>query len=98
MSLCDRLFAASASVRAGTSTWTASADGSSGFQSSSRTASRYRSVAARVSRVPSISRRTPVSIGSVSSRPAAIATWLTAVANSPLGTVPAVVGMLGSRG
>ena len=39
-----------------------------------------------------------MSIGSVSSRPAAMATWLTAVANSALGTVPAVVGMLGSRG
>ena len=47
---------------------------SSGVHSSSRTASRNRSVAARVSRGPSISSRIPVSIGSVSSRPAATAT------------------------
>ena len=70
-SLWARLFAESASVRAGTSTAACVAVGELGCQPSSRTASRYRSVAARVSRSPSISSRTPVSIGNVSSRPAA---------------------------
>ena len=47
---------------------------------------------------PSISIRTPVSAGSVSSRPAAIADWLTAVANASLPTVPAAGGISGSAG
>ena len=96
--LDDRLLAASASVRAGTRTCAEALPGVSGFQVSSRTARRYRSVAARVRRSPSISMRTPVSIGRVSSRPAAIATWATAVAKAALSTVPAVVGMTGSFG
>ena len=97
-SVCARLLAASASVRAGTRTWASADEGSPGLQVSSRTASRYRSVAARVSFSPSISIRTPVSIGSVSSRPAATATCATAAANSAPATVPAVVGMAGSVG
>ena len=58
---------------------------SSGCHVSSRTARRKRSVAARVSRGPSISMRMPVSIGSVSSRPAATATCATADASSSAG-------------
>ncbi len=92
-----RLLAASASVRDGMSTC-ASASGARGVQSSSRTAKRYLSVAASVSRAPLISRRTPVSIGKVSSRPAATATWATAMANTALSTEPAVVGIDGSFG
>jgi hypothetical protein len=51
-----------------------------------------------VTRSSSISSRTPVSIGKVSSRPAATATWLTASANASLSTVPAVEGSDGSDG
>ena len=50
----------------------------SGCQVNSRMANRNRSVATMVSLSPLISSRTPVSIGSVSSRPAATATWPTA--------------------
>jgi len=71
---------------------------SSGVHSSSRTANRNRSVAARVSRGPSISRRTPVSMGSVSSRPAATATCCTAWASTSPATMPATWGMAGSCG
>jgi hypothetical protein len=39
-----------------------------------------------------------VSIGSVSSRPAATATWLTASAKASLSTTPAVEGIEGSEG
>ena len=55
-------------------------------------------MAASVSVSPSISTRTPVSTGSVSSRPAASATWATAAAKTSLSSVPAVVGMSGSDG
>ena len=58
----------------GTFSTTPDADASLGCHSSSRTARRNRSVAARTTVLPSISSRTPVSIGSVSSRPAANAT------------------------
>ena len=91
------VFAASASVRAGTRT-AADTPGVSGRQANSRTASRYRSVAARVIRSSSISSRTPVSIGRVSSRPAATATWLTASAKTSLSTMPADDGIDGSDG
>ena len=47
---------------------------------------------------PSISIRTPVSAGSVSSRPAAVADWLTAVANASLPIDPAAGGISGSAG
>ena len=47
---------------------------------------------------PSISIRTPVSAGSVSSRPAAVADWLTADANASLPMDPAAGGMAGSDG
>src|SRR6266702_337066 len=47
---------------------------------------------------PSISIRTPVSEGSVSSRPAATAVWITAVANASLPTVPAAGGISGRAG
>ncbi len=91
------VFAASARVRAGTST-AADIPGVSGRQGNSRTASRYRSVAARVIRSSSISSRTPVSIGRVSSRPAATATWPTASAKTSLSTTPAELGIVGRDG
>ena len=47
---------------------------------------------------PSISSRTPVSTGSMSSRPAAVTAWLTALANRPLGTEPRASGIVGSDG
>ena len=47
---------------------------------------------------PSISIRTPVSTGSVSSRPAAMATWAAAEAKTSPGTVPVAVGICGSAG
>ena len=65
--------AASANVLAGTST-AASMSADSVDQVSSRTANRNRSVAAKTTFSPEISTRIPVSIGSVSSRPAATAT------------------------
>ena len=48
--------------------------------------------------VPFSSTRTPVIIGSVSSRPAAMATWATAAANAAASTVPALAGISGSVG
>jgi hypothetical protein len=47
---------------------------------------------------PSNSRRTPVSSGSISSRPAAELAWATAAANSSALIVPVAVGMSGSCG
>ena len=47
---------------------------------------------------PSISRRTPVSTGSMSSRPAAVTACATAWLKSSLGTVPVAWGMAGSVG
>ncbi len=47
---------------------------------------------------PSISIRTPVSTGSMSSRPAAVTAWLTAWAKASLGTVPLAAGIWGSVG
>ena len=81
------VFAASESVLAGAriAVVSPSADvgpSSPGSQVNSRTASRKRSVAAIVSDGPSISTRMPVSIGSVSSRPAATATCETARAKT----------------
>ena len=65
--------AVSPSTRAGTSR-AVSSPGVRGVQRSSRTASRYLSVATRVSVSSLISTRIPVSAGSVSSLPAAMAT------------------------
>ena len=48
--------------------------------------------------LPSISSRTPVSTGSMSSRPAAVTAWATAWAKASLETVPVAVGMSGSVG
>ena len=87
--------ATSASVLAGTSA-EARTSGSAGSQLTSRTASRYRSVAASLSRRPSKSRQTPVSMGSVSSRLAEGTTWAAAMAGMPPSTVPATpLGTLG---
>ncbi len=47
---------------------------------------------------PSISIRTPVSTGSMSSRPAAVTAWATAWANASLATVPVAAGMSGRVG
>ena len=74
------------------------ASGVRGFQSSSRWESRNRSVASSEIVEPSISIRTPVSTGSMSSRPAAVTAWATACANWSLGTVPVAAGMSGSVG
>src|SRR6202042_9691 len=83
--------ATSASVRAGTRA-AARIPATAGVQSTVRTASRYRSVAARVMAVPSMSTQTPVSIGSVSSRLAEGTTWAAAAASTPPSTVPAGEG------
>ena len=55
-------------------------------------------MAASVSVSPSISTRIPVSIGSVSSRPAATAVCATASANTAASTVPDEPGICGSGG
>ena len=55
-------------------------------------------MAASTTSPPSISTRMPVSVGSVSSRPAATATCATAWAKVVPATVPLVVGMTGSAG
>ena len=47
---------------------------------------------------PVISMRTPVSTGSMSSRPAAVTAWATAWENTSLETVPVAAGMSGSAG
>ena len=47
---------------------------------------------------PSISIRTPVSTGSMSSRPAAVTAWDTAWEKTSLCTVPVADGMSGSEG
>ena len=91
------VFAASASVLAGTST-AASTSGPAADQVSSRTANRNRSVAASTTDSPEISTRIPVSIGSVSSRPAATATWLIASANRSADNAPVSSGKAGSVG
>ena len=89
--------AVSASTLAGTS---AAADASvvPGSQVSSRWERRNRSVASSEMVSPSISIRTPVSTGSMSSRPAATTAWLTAAANTSLETVPAAAGISGRDG
>ena len=92
-----RARAVSPSTRAGTST-AVLRSGRAGFQRSSRTASRYLSVATRVSVSPAISILMPVSAGRVSSRPAAIATWPMAEAIASLPTDPASGGISGSVG
>ena len=74
------------------------ASGLWGFQVSSRCESRKRSVASSAIVEPEISRRTPVSTGSMSSRPAAVTACATAWANWSLGTVPLAAGMSGSDG
>ena len=89
--------AVSLSTRAGTRT-AVLRPGATGVQRSSRTARRYRSVATRVSVSSLISIRMPVRAGSVSSRPAAIATWLMAEAKVSAPMVPVVSGMPGSVG
>jgi hypothetical protein len=55
-------------------------------------------VAASVIWLSAISTRMPVRVGSVSSRPAAIATWATAEARAAPGMVPLEPGMSGSDG
>ena len=77
-------------------TWLASV--ADGFQVSSRMARRYRSVASRVTFSPSISMRTPVRIGNVSPRSAAIATWATAWVNTSPAMVPLRSGATGRVG
>ena len=69
-----------------------------GFQLISFTAKRYLSVAANVIVVLFISIWTPVSVGSESSLPAAIATWFTAVAKTSAGISPADCGSVGRFG
>src|SRR5579875_1096768 len=91
------VLATSASVRAGTSAADRS-PGLAGCQEISRTASRYRSVAASVSVSPSMSRHTAVSAGSVSSRLAAGVTWIAAAASTSPSTVPTAAGGSGSAG
>ena len=90
-------FAVSPSTLAGTSAATDSS-GDCGFQVSSRCESRKRSVASSAIVEPSISIRTPVSTGSMSSRPAAVTAWATACAKSALDTVPVAEGISGSVG
>ena len=77
---------------------TCSTSGEAGDQVSWRMARRYRSVASSVNFSPSISMRTPVSSGSVSSRPAAMVTWLMASANRPPSMLPWCCGISGSSG
>ena len=89
--------AVSPSTLAGTSA-AREASGLLGFQSSSRWESRKRSVASSAIVDPEISTRTPVSTGSMSSRPAAVTAWATAWANCSLRTVPDAAGMSGSVG
>ncbi len=89
--------AASANVFAGTST-AASISGDKADQVSSRTARRNLSVAAKTTVSPEISTRIPVSMGRVSSLPAAIATWAIASANSSDGKLPVSSGRVGSVG
>ena len=89
--------AVSASTFAGTSAARV-LSGVAGSQPSSRCESRNRSVARREMDEPSISMRTPVSTGSMSSRPAAVTAWETAWAKRSLCTVPLAVGIEGSVG
>lgn len=89
--------AISVSRRADTTT-SAATSGDFASNGSVRTAKRYRSVAASVIVEPSRPRRIPVSVGSVSSRPAATATWATAAPNSPASTAPHTSGSGGSAG
>ena len=89
--------AVSPSTLAGTSAARVSS-GVRGLQLSSRCESRNRSVASSEIVEPSISMRTPVRTGSMSSRPAAVTAWPTACANASLGTVPVAAGMSGSVG
>ena len=89
--------AVSPSTLAGTSAATDSS-GDWGFQVSSRCERRKRSVARSAMVEPSISIRTPVSTGSMSSRPAAVTACATAWAKSALETVPVAEGISGSVG
>ncbi len=90
-------FAVSASTLAGTRA-ARDSSGALGDQVSSRWESRNRSVANREMVDPSISMRTPVNTGSMSSRPAAVTAWATAPANTSLPTVPLADGILGRVG
>ncbi|SLG99345.1 Uncharacterised protein [Mycobacteroides abscessus subsp. abscessus] len=91
------VLAASDRVRAGIST-AVSMSGRAGVHSMWRTARRKRSVAASTTCEPSISTRIPVSIGKVSSRPAATATWPTASAKTSTLNSPVCCGTSGSWG
>src|SRR3954466_10264113 len=82
---------------AGTSATTVSS-GVRGSQVSSRWESRNRSVASSEIVEPSISIRTPVSTGSMSSRPAAGTAWAAAGAEAPRETVPVAAGISGRLG
>ena len=89
--------ATSASVLAGTMSGAAGTV-PVGVHGMCRSASRYRSVAARLSVSGPTSMRTPVSMGSVSSRLAAAVTCPTAVAKTSPRTFPEVVGSSGTAG
>jgi len=89
--------AASANVRA-RSKDVVSMFSSCALQVNSLTASRYLSVAASVIWFLFISTKTPVRVGKESSLPAAIATWLTAVANKSEFKLPDAAGSSGSVG
>ena len=86
--------AVSPSTRAGTSA-ASDSSGLLGCHSSSRWESRNRSVASIEIVDPEISIRTPVSTGSMSSRPAAVTAWATACEKTSLDTVPVAAGMSG---
>ena len=92
-----RDLAVSASTFAGTSA-AAEASVEAGSHFSSRWESRKRSVASSEIVEPSISSRTPVSTGSMSSRPAAVTAWLTAWAKASEETEPVAAGMSGRLG
>ena len=90
--------AVSPSTLAGTSA-AMDSSGVRGLQPTSRCESRKRSVASSEIWEPSISIRTPVSTGSMSSRPAAVTAWADGVGElRRSGTVPVAVGMSGSVG
>ena len=75
-----------------------STPGFDGCHCISRTARRYRSVAAKVTVFSFTSTCTPVRVGSESSRPAAIATWATAAAKVSLVITPVLSGSSGKFG
>ena len=95
--LLSSVRAFSCSVFAGTSSF-AETSSATGSHSTVRIARRKRSVAASWISEPSISMCTPVSIGKVSSLPAAATTWVMASTNSCGSMVPVSSGRVGSCG